>query len=180
MCLAAASYALAASSAVSNVPSHNRAPRFGSRISAAQLFVVCLLMSASLFNKKKEYFCGEFGREILPLQKREKYLRKKREKKEVFSYLPHGLCRTPRYTEEHCFLVFVLVDPPCWAVVPPPPSKEEGSSLAFCFKKKTKTKTKKKWGSLERRKLIRKIAGKKRLFQKGNNKKKTVLRRHHA
>lgn len=147
MCLAAASYALAASSAVSNVPSHNRAPRFGSRISAAQLFVVCLLMSASLFNKKKEYFCGEFGREILPLQKREKYLPKKREKKEVFSYLPHGLCRTPRYTEEHCFLVFVLVDPPCWAVVPPPPSKEEGSSLAFCFKTKTKTKT--KWGSLE-------------------------------
>ena len=37
MCLAAASYALAASSAVSNVPSHNLAPRFGSRISAAQL-----------------------------------------------------------------------------------------------------------------------------------------------
>jgi len=37
MCLAAASYALAASSAVSNVPSHNRAPRLGSRISAAQL-----------------------------------------------------------------------------------------------------------------------------------------------
>lgn len=35
MCLAAASYALAASSAVSNVPSHNRAPRMGSRISAA-------------------------------------------------------------------------------------------------------------------------------------------------
>ena len=129
--------------------------------------------------RRKSYFCGEFGREILPLQKREKYLRKKREKKEVFSYLPHGLCRTPRYTEEHCFLVFVLVDPPCWAVVPPPPSKEEGFSLAFCFKKKTKTKTKKKWGSLDRRKLIRKSAGKKRLFQKGNNKKKTV-RRHHA
>lgn len=87
-------------------------------------------------------------REILPLQKREKYLRKrgkKREKEFFFSYLPHGLCRTPRYTEEHCFLVFVLVDPPCWAVVPPPPSKEEGSSLAFCFKTKTKTK----WGSLE-------------------------------
>jgi len=37
MCLAAASYALAASSAVSNVPSHSLAPRFGSRISAAQL-----------------------------------------------------------------------------------------------------------------------------------------------
>ena len=37
MCLAAASYALAASSAVSNVPSHNLAPRLGSRISAAQL-----------------------------------------------------------------------------------------------------------------------------------------------
>lgn len=148
MCLAAASYALAASSAVSNVPSHNRAPRFGSRISAAQLFVVCLLMSASLFNKKKEYFCGEFGKRNFAPSKKRKISPKKREKKEVlFSYLPHGLCRTPRYTEEHCFLVFVLVDPPCWAVVPPPPSKEEGSSLAFCFK--TKTKTKKKWGSLE-------------------------------
>lgn len=155
MCLAAASYALAASSAVSNVPSHNRAPRFGSRISAAQLFVVCLLMSASLFNKKKEYFCGEFG--ILLYEywhqrnfafKKEKNISEKegkRRQKELFSYLPHGLCRTPRYTEEHCFLVFVLVDPPCWAVVPPPPSKEEGSSLAFCFKTKTKTK----WGSLE-------------------------------
>ena len=107
-----------------------------------------------------------------PLSKKRKISPKKREKKEVFSYLPHGLCRTPRYTEEHCFLVFVLVDPPCWAVVPPPPSKEEGSSLAFCFKKKTKTKTKKKWGSLDRRKLIRKSAGKKRLFQKGNNNKK--------
>lgn len=82
------------------------------------------------------------------LQKREKYLRKRGKKRSFFfSYLPHGLCRTPRYTEEHCFLVFVLVDPPCWAVVPPPPSKEEGSSLAFCFKKKTKTK--KKWGLLE-------------------------------
>lgn len=108
-------------------------------------------MSALLFNKK-EYFCGEFGTtllapRILPSKKR-KISPKKREKKEVlFSYLPHGLCRTPRYTEEHCFLVFVLVDPPCWAVVPPPPSKEEGSSLAFCFKTKTKTKT--KWGSLE-------------------------------
>lgn len=146
MCLAAASYALAASSAVSNVPSHNRAPRFGSRISAAQLFVVCLLMSASLFNKKKEYFCGEFGKRNFAPSKKRKISPKKREKKEVlFSYLPHGLCRTPRYTEEHCFLVFVLVDPPCWAVVPPPPSKEEGSSLAFCFKTKTKTK----WGSLE-------------------------------
>ena len=87
------------------------------------------------------------SREILPLQKREKYLRKRGKKRKLFSYLPHGLCRTPRYTEEHCFLVFVLVDPPCWAVVPPPPSKEEGSSLAFCFKTKTKTKT--KWGSLE-------------------------------
>ena len=83
-------------------------------------------------------------REILPLSKKRKISPKKRKKKEVlFSYLPHGLCRTPRYTEEHCFLVFVLVDPPCWAVVPPPPSKEEGSSLAFCFKTKTK------WGSLE-------------------------------
>jgi len=108
-------------------------------------------MSALLFNKK-EYFCGEFGTtllapRILPSKKR-KISPKKREKKEFFfSYLPHGLCRTPRYTEEHCFLVFVLVDPPCWAVLPPPPSKEEGSSLAFCFKKKTKTK--KKWGLLE-------------------------------
>ena len=37
MCLAAASYARAASSAVSKVPSHNLAPRFGSLISAAQL-----------------------------------------------------------------------------------------------------------------------------------------------
>ena len=37
MCRAAASYARAASSAVSNVPSHRRAPRLGSRISAAQL-----------------------------------------------------------------------------------------------------------------------------------------------
>lgn len=82
--------------------------------------------------------------EILPSKKR-KISPKKREKggkRSLFSYLPHGLCRTPRYTEEHCFLVFVLVDPPCWAVLPPPPSKEEGSSLAFCFKKKTK---KKKW-----------------------------------
>ena len=107
-------------------------------------------MSALLFNKK-EYFCGEFGRdEILPLVKKEKNISEKegkRRQKERFSYLPHGLCRTPRYTEEHCFLVFVLVDPPCWAVVPPPPSKEEGSSLAFCFKKKTKTK--KKWGLSE-------------------------------
>ena len=108
-------------------------------------------MSALLFNKK-EYFCGEFGTtllapRILPSKKR-KISPKKRGKKEFFfSYLPHGLCRTPRYTEEHCFLVFVLVDPPCWAVLPPPPSKEEGSSLAFCFKKKTKTK--KKWGLLE-------------------------------
>ena len=149
MCLAAASYALAASSAVSNVPSHNRAPRFGSRISAAQLFVVCLLMSASLFNKKKEYFCGEFGKRNFAPSKKRKISKRKRGKKRkfFFSYLPHGLCRTPRYTEEHCFLVFVLVDPPCWAVVPPPPSKEEGSSLAFCFK--TKTKKKKKWGLLE-------------------------------
>ena len=112
-----------------------------------------------------------------PLSKKRKISPKKREKKEVFSYLPHGLCRTPRYTEEHCFLVFVLVDPPCWAVVPPPPSKEEGSSLAFCFKKKTKTKTKKKWGSLDRRKLIRKSAGKKRLFQKGNNNKKKLKKK---
>jgi hypothetical protein len=37
MCLAAASYARAASSAVSKVPSHSLAPRFGSLISAAQL-----------------------------------------------------------------------------------------------------------------------------------------------
>jgi len=37
MARAAASYARAASSAVSNVPSHRRAPRLGSRISAAQL-----------------------------------------------------------------------------------------------------------------------------------------------
>jgi hypothetical protein len=40
MCRAAASYARAASSAVSNVPSHRRAPRLGSRISAAQLVQV--------------------------------------------------------------------------------------------------------------------------------------------
>ena len=94
------------------------------------------------------YYSTSIGtRGILPSKKR-KISPKKRKKKEVlFSYLPHGLCRTPRYTEEHCFLVFVLVDPPCWAVVPPPPSKEEGSSLAFCFKKKTKTK--KKWGLSE-------------------------------
>ena len=101
MCLAAASYALAASSAVSNVPSHNRAPRFGSRISAAQLFVVCLLMSASLFNKKKEYFCGEFGREILPLQKREKYLRKRGKKRKFFRTFPTAFAvrpGTPRNT----------------------------------------------------------------------------------
>ena len=177
MCLAAASYALAASSAVSNVPSHNRAPRFGSRISAAQLFVVCLLMSARRYLiRRKSIFVVSLVREILPLQKREKYLRKRGKKKVLFSYLPHGLCRTPRYTEEHCFLVFVLVDPPCWAVVPPPPSKEEGSSLAFCFKTKTKTKT--KWGSLEEE-INKKKCGKKRLFQKGNNNKKT-LKRHHA
>ena len=102
--------------------------------------------------RRKSIFCGEFGfkRNFAPSKKRKISKRKRGKKKEVlFSYLPHGLCRTPRYTEEHCFLVFVLVDPPCWAVVPPPPSKEEGSSLAFCFKKKTKTKTKKKWGSLE-------------------------------
>ena len=87
-------------------------------------------------------------KEILPPSKKEKNISEKEGKKgSLFSYLPHGLCRTPRYTEEHCFLVFVLVDPPCWAVVPPPPSKEEGSSLAFCFK--TKTKKKKKWGLLE-------------------------------
>ena len=86
--------------------------------------------------------------EILPFKKEKNISEKEGKRRQVlFSYLPHGLCRTPRYTEEHCFLVFVLVDPPCWAVVPPPPSKEEGSSLAFCFKKKTKTKT--KWGSLE-------------------------------
>ena len=116
-------------------------------------------------------------RGILPSKKRK--ISKKREKEEkgvFFSYLPHGLCRTPRYTEEHCFLVFVLVDPPCWAVLPPPPSKEEGSSLAFCFKKKTKTK--KKWGLLEEE-SIRKSAGKKRLLQKGTpppfeGQKKTV------
>ena len=99
-------------------------------------------MSALLFNKK-EYFCGEFGKRNFAFKK-EKKISEKEGKRSLFSYLPHGLCRTPRYTEEHCFLVFVLVDPPCWAVVPPPPSKEEGSSLAFCFKKKTKTK--KKWG----------------------------------
>lgn len=123
-------------------------------------------------------------RGILPSKKR-KYLRKrgkKREKEFFFSYLPHGLCRTPRYTEEHCFLVFVLVDPPCWAVLPPPPSKEEGSSLAFCFKKKTKTK--KKWGLLEEE-SIRKSAGKKRLLQKGTpppllRDKKKLSNFHHA
>ena len=131
-------------------------------------------MSALLFNKK-EYFCGEFGTTLYEYWhqrnfafKKEKNISEKegkRGKKEFFfSYLPHGLCRTPRYTEEHCFLVFVLVDPPCWAVLPPPPSKEEGSSLAFCFKKKTKTK--KKWGLLEEE-SIRKSAGKKRLLQKG-------------
>ena len=37
MARAAASYARAASSALSKVPSHRRAPRLGSRISAAQL-----------------------------------------------------------------------------------------------------------------------------------------------
>ena len=58
-------------------------------------------------------------------------------------------------------MVFVLVDPPCWAVVPPPPpSKEEGSSLAFCFKTKTKTKTKKrKWGLLEEEEINKKKCG---------------------
>jgi hypothetical protein len=39
MCRAAASYALAASSAVSKVPSHRRAPLLGSLISAAQLVI---------------------------------------------------------------------------------------------------------------------------------------------
>ena len=172
MCLAAASYALAASSAVSNVPSHNRAPRFGSRISAAQLFVVCLLMSARRYLiRRKSIFVVSLVREILPLQKREKYLRKRGKKRTFFfRTFPTAFAgRTPRYTEEHCFLVFVLVDPPCWAVVPPPPSKEEGSSLAFCFK----TKTKKKWGSLEEE-INKKKCGKKRLFQKGNNNKKNL------
>ena len=90
MCLAAASYALAASSAVSNVPSHNRAPRFGSRISAAQLLFVCLfvclLMSALLYINKSifvvslVYYSTSIGtRGILPSKKR-KISPKKREK----------------------------------------------------------------------------------------------------
>ena len=84
MCLAAASYALAASSAVSNVPSHNRAPRFGSRISAAQLFVVCLSMSALLLIRKSYIFVVSLVKEILPPSKKRKISPKKREKKEVF------------------------------------------------------------------------------------------------
>ena len=42
-------------------------------------------MSVSLFNKKKEYFCGEFGRdEILPLVKKEKNISEKEGKKGSF------------------------------------------------------------------------------------------------
>jgi hypothetical protein len=58
-------------------------------------------MSASLFNKKKEYFCGEFGREILPLQKREKYLRKRGKKRKFFRTFPTAFAvrpGTPRNT----------------------------------------------------------------------------------
>jgi len=43
---------------------------------------------ASLFNKKKEYFCGEFGKRNFAPQKREKYLREKEGKKGSSFFVP--------------------------------------------------------------------------------------------
>ena len=132
ICLAAASYALAASSAVSKVPSHNLAPRFGSRISAAQLSIAQKVVKNCQYPRKARKARRPEASRVFTLTASSR--RDHDHHRSRSTYLPHGRCLTPRYCDVVAFFDCLSPFPSCVArkapvshpsrpAAPPPPSQ---------------------------------------------------------